>query len=491
MSAYRIGLGGIAIESSTFSPLHSTLEDFTLLRGGQMLSRYPFMPGWRFRDRDDISWLPGLHARAIPGGAVEPGAYAQLKRELLESIQAALPLDGFVLDIHGAMNVLGMDDAEGDLAEAIRALVGPSCVISAAMDLHGNVTARLVELVDIFTAYRLSPHEDVLQTREKACANLLHCLDNRIRPLRAWVRIPVILPGERTSTTVEPGRSVYASLQESDSVPGILDASLWVGYVWADEPRSSACAVVSGTDARAVRREAERIARRYWDARTEFDFVAPAGSADWCIDQALACEGNAILLSDSGDNPTAGGAGDIPTFIERLLARPAFAQAQLTAIYASVPDPMAAAACQAAGLGGEVRVTLGGKLDPIHGAPLTLQGSVAALYAGDPVGGDIAVLRAGGVHVIITSRRKPYHIIADFANLGLDIAAHKLTVVKIGYLEPELRQAARHAFLALTDGSVNQDIPSLTYQRVQRPIFPLDREFSPDLTARLFEPLPG
>src|SRR6476659_8779237 len=324
MSAYRIGIGGIAIESSTFSPLHSTLEDFTQLRGDALLSRYPFMPGWNFQNRDDISWLPCLHARAIPGGAVEGATYAQLKRTLLESIQATLPLDGFVLDIHGAMNVLGMDDAEGDLAGAIRALVGPDCLISASMDLHGNVTARLVELVDIFTAYRLSPHEDVLQTREKACANLLHCLDNSIRPLRAWVRIPAILPGERTSTMVEPGRSVYASLQESDSLPGILDASLWVGYVWADEPRSSACALVSGTDAGAVQREAERIAQRYWDARTRFDFVAPAGSADWCIDQALACDGNAILISDSGDNPTAGGAGDIPTFIEWLLARPTF-----------------------------------------------------------------------------------------------------------------------------------------------------------------------
>ncbi|HEU5099420.1 MAG TPA: M81 family metallopeptidase [Roseiflexaceae bacterium] len=489
MSTYRIGIGGIAIESSTFSPLHSTLEDFTLLRGDALLSRYPFMPGWQFGDRDGITWLPCLHARAIPGGAVESSAYAQLKRELLEAIQASLPLDGFVLDIHGAMNVLGMDDAEADLAEAIRALVGPTCVISASMDLHGNVTARLVDLVDIFTAYRLSPHEDVLKTREKACSNLISCLDNSIRPLRAWVRIPVILPGERTSTTVEPGRSVYASLQDSDAVPGVLDASLWVGYVWADEPRSSACALVSGTDAGAIRREAERIARRYWDARTNFDFVAPAGSADWCIDQALACDGNAILISDSGDNPTAGGAGDIPSFIERLLARPALAQAQLTAIYASVPDPAAVAACKAAGLGGGVRVSLGGKLDPIHAAPLALQGRVAALFDGDRVGGDIAVLRAGGVNVIITSRRKPYHLISDFANLGLDIAAHKLTVVKIGYLEPELRRAARQAFLALTDGAVNQDIPSLTYERVQRPIFPLDREFVPDLTAQLFEPL--
>ncbi|MFO7170635.1 MAG: M81 family metallopeptidase [Chloroflexota bacterium] len=483
---YRIGIGGIAIESSTFSPLLSRLEDFTVLRGGEMIARYPFMPNWNFRGRSDILWLPCLHARSLPGGSVERAAYDTLKRELLDRIRAALPLDGFYLDIHGAMNVVGMDDAEADLAAAIRELVGPECLISAGMDLHGNVSARLVELVDMFTAYRLAPHEDVLQTREKACANLVHCLDHGIRPLRAWVRIPVILPGERTSTLVEPGRSVYASLQESDPLPGVLDASLWVGYVWADEPRSAACAVVTGTEADTLRREAERIARRYWDSRDDFKFVAPAGSADWCIEQALAFEGNGVVISDSGDNPTAGGAGDLPYFVGRLLAQPAIASGEVTAIYASIPDPAAVAAAGAAGEGGEVSVAIGGKLDPVHAAPLQVSGSVQKLYQGDPVGGDIAVLRVGGVRIILTSRRKPYHFARDFASLGLDPAAHKITAVKIGYLEPELRQMARHALLALTPGAVNQDIEALLDRRVVRPIYPLDRFDNPDLSARLF-----
>src|SRR4029079_1578476 len=260
------------------------------------------VPGCTCRGRPDVAWLRCLQAKAIPGGPVERQSYDAMKHELLERVRAALPLDGFYLDIHGAMNVLGMDDAEADLAAAIRDLVGPGCLISAGLDLHGNVSGRLVQLVDMFTAYRLAPHDDVLQTREKACATLIHCLDQQIRPLRAWVRIPVILPGERTSTLVEPGKSVYASLQESDAVPGVLDASLWVGYVWADEPRSSASVVVTGTDPAAVRREAEKIARRYWDTRKEFAFVVPAGSADWCVEQAVAFSGNGVVISDSGDN---------------------------------------------------------------------------------------------------------------------------------------------------------------------------------------------
>ncbi|HEU5015821.1 MAG TPA: M81 family metallopeptidase [Roseiflexaceae bacterium] len=487
MQRFRIGIGGIAIESSTFSPLPSTKDDFTILRGAEMLARYPFMPGWNFRDRTDIEWLPCMHARSIPGGPVERHSYDDMKAELLERIQAALPLDGFYLDIHGAMNVLGMDDAEADLATAIRAMVGPDCLISAGMDLHGNVSARLVEQVDMFTAYRLAPHDDAMITRERACAHLVHCLDTGTRPLRAWVRIPVILPGERTSTLVEPGRSVYASLQESDPVPGVLDASLWVGYVWADEPRSSATVVVTGTDANAIQREAEKIARRYWDTRHAFGFVVPAGSADWCIAQAAEHPDTPVVISDSGDNPTAGGVGDVSYFLNRLLAHPIFASSARTAVYASMPDHAAVEACKAAGVGQMVRVALGGKLDAVHGQPLHVEGTVVALRSGDPVGGDIAVLRVGGVQIIITSRRKPYHRVSDFTDLGIDPTAQHLVVVKIGYLEPGLRSFARHALLALTPGAVNQDIPSLPYKRVQRPIFPLDPEFdSPDLSAQLF-----
>src|SRR4051812_29796328 len=141
----RIGIGGIAIESSTFSPLPSTLDDFTILRGEELGTRYPFMPGWAFRGRDDIAWLPCLYARSLPGGPVTAAAYAAMRGELLDRLRAVLPLDGFYLDLHGAMTVLGLDDAEADLATAIRAVVGPAFLISAGMDLHGNVSARLVE----------------------------------------------------------------------------------------------------------------------------------------------------------------------------------------------------------------------------------------------------------------------------------------------------------------------------------------------------------
>ncbi len=176
--------------------------------------------------------------------------------------------------------------------------------------------------------------------------------------------------------------------------------------------------------------------------------------------------------------------------VERLLARPELASGERTAIVAAVPNANAAATAKNAGVGQEVTVTIGGVNDPIHGAPFTLTGVVHAIYEDDRVGGDIVVVRAGGVHVIIPSRRKPYHHIHEFENVDLHPKDHDITVVKIGYLEPELKEVASAAFLALTPGAVNQDIPSLTYERVQRPVYPLDPEMpDPDLPARVFPPI--
>ncbi len=435
---YRIGIGGIAIESSTFSPLLSTTSDFTIQRGDEIIASYPYFADGTFEGRPDIDWFPAFKARAIPGGPVASDTYEAFKTELLDRIEQSLPLDGFFLDIHGAMSAVGMDDAEGDLAAAIRTLVGRSCVISAGMDLHGNVSELLVGAVDVFTAYREAPHIDALESKARAVRLLLRLLDEGIRPYRAWARIPVILPGERTSTFWEPGKTVYGKLTESDDAPGVIDASLWVGYVWADQPRASATTVVTGTDVTNIRAEAEKIAGRYWDARHGFGFDRPSGSADWTIDQALALGRKSVIISDSGDNPTAGGAGDVPHFVERLLANPLVASGERTAIVAAIPCPEAVLAAKAAGVGGEVTVTIGGVLDPVNGSSLDVTGTVHAILEDDPVGGDIVVIRSGGVHVIVPTRRKPYHRIQEFRNVDLDPEDHDITVVKIGYLEPEL-----------------------------------------------------
>jgi microcystin degradation protein MlrC len=205
---HRIGIGGIAIESSTFSPVRTDLDSFVIHRGEEIIDNGPYFENGTFAGRTDVEWFPTLKARSIPNGVVTADTYTTLKSEMLERIEASLPLDGFFFDVHGAMSVEGLDDAEGDLAKSIRDLVGPTCIISAGMDLHGNVTEDLVSLIDCFTAYRQAPHLDAMETKARAVSNLLDLLDRNLRPSRAWIRIPVVLPGERTSTFWEPGKTI-------------------------------------------------------------------------------------------------------------------------------------------------------------------------------------------------------------------------------------------------------------------------------------------
>lgn len=484
----RIGIAGMSTESSTFAPHRTTLDDFRVARGEELADRYPFLTDWRLPEHADVEFVPLLQASALPGGQVLPEVYDTLEAEILDRLRAALadgPFDGFYFDIHGAMAVEGRRDAEARLAQRIRDLVGPGCLISASMDLHGQVSRELAATVDLLTAFRTAPHIDYAETRERAVRNLVRCLTDGIRPVRAWVRVPLLLPGEKTSTRVEPARSIYAMLPEIERQPGILDASLWVGYAWADEPRSAATVLVSGTDREAVAAHAERLARAWWDVRHQFEFCAPTGPADWCVAQAFESDQRPFFISDSGDNPTGGGSNDVAWFLGHLLATPELASGERTAIWASCVAPDAVKACVEAGVDGAVNVQVGGCFG--GGEPVTLTGTVTHIEHSDPVGGDIAVVRSGGVHAVLTSRRKPFHYVADLHRLGLDPAQHDITAVKIGYLQPDLYQAAKGWVLALTPGGVDQDLNRLEYHHVLRPIHPLDSDIAePDLSPVLF-----
>lgn len=471
----RIGIGGMAIESSTFCPHRTTYDDFRVTRGDELLGRYAWT-GDEGGLGDRVEWVPLVHAESLPGGPVERDTYDRIKAELIERLRRDGPLDGLVYDIHGAMSVIGMEDAEGDLTEAVREAIGPDALISAAMDPHGNVSRRFADRLDLITAHRLAPHEDAWETRERAARKLVERLSpGKGRPHVAWVQIPVLLPGERTSTRLEPARSLYGRLAAVEAMDGVVDAGIWVGYAWADEPRCRAAVVVTADDPVLAVEQARSLAREYWEVRRDFGFVGPTGSADECIAEAVASSARPFLISDSGDNPTAGGAGDLAYVLGRLLANKDLAAGRATALHPGITDPAAVAECFAAGLGATVNLRVGGHISASdHGGPYDLTGEVVALRRDDPVGGDLAAVRRGGVTVVLVSRRKPFHTLADFGEL--DPRTYDLVVVKIGYLEPELYEMAADWRLALTPGGVDQDLPRLGHHRVERPLYPFDDE---------------
>lgn len=473
----RIAIGGIHIESSTFSPHLSTADDFEVTRGDRLLSRYAWLTEpWAA----DVEWVPLVHARALPGGAVIAPAYEDWEAEIVDKIKAAGPLDGMLLDFHGAMSVVGRDDAEGDLITAIRGALGPEPLVSAAMDLHGNVSPVLFDGCDLMTCYRTAPHVDVWETRERAAHNLVDALHRAHKPgqkpHKALVHVPILLPGEQTSTREEPAKTLYDRIPSIENRDGIIDAAIWIGFAWADQPRCQGAVVVTGDDQAAVTAAARELGEHFWAARDEFTFVAPTGTMDECLEAALKDDAQRpFFISDSGDNPGAGGADDTTYALWRMIAHPGVLERR--AVFASLVDPAAVASVAGLPIGSPVSVTAGGRIDSRDPGPVVLDGILEAV-ADDPDGGRCVSVRVGGLSVFLTSRRMQYRLLSSYARLGVDVAKADIVTVKIGYLEPELFDAAGDWQMALTPGGVDQHLARLPYAHVVRPVFPLDRDFT-------------
>ncbi|NKM32439.1 M81 family metallopeptidase [Rhizobium laguerreae] len=465
----RIAVGGIHTECSTYNPVLNEEKDFRILRGEALLAA----PYFAFLRDYDAEFRPTIHARAIAGGPVSRATYEAFKGEFLERLKPMLPLDGLYLAMHGAVYVEGMEDAEGDWISAARALVGEDCTVSASYDLHGNVTQRIIDALDIYSTYRTAPHIDVEETMRRSVSMLVKSLKTGERPTLLWAPIPVVLPGERTSTVDEPAKSLYDLLPGIDALDGVWDASLMVGYVWADEPRATAAAIMTGTDRAVLEREAKHLARAYWDAREDFVFGCETGSLEECVERAIASPTAPVVLAESGDNPTGGGVGDRADVLAELIAR-----AATGVVFAGIADKAATEACYAAGIGAELELSVGASLDTKGSKPVVARFTVKFLHeTSDPTDRQ-AVVSTGGIDLVLSAKRRPYHNIADFTRLGLDPHRAKIIVVKSGYLSPELAPIANPNLMALSTGVVDQFVERLPRLRKQHPTYPFDKDFA-------------
>jgi len=474
----KIAIAGLAIESSTFSPAKTEVNAFLAREGKAVFDYYPFLDE-NSPQRVAADWVPTLRGHALPGGIVTRKAYDSLVGKTLDLLSKELPLDGLFFDIHGAMSVEGIDDPEGDFIRKIRTLIGTETLISTSMDLHGNVSRRLAKHTDLITCYRMAPHEDALESKQRAVDNLLdRLLSGKGKPkYKAWIPVPILLPGEKTSTRIEPGKSLYAKIQPLTEKEGVIDAAIWIGYAWADEPRNHAVVMVTGDDKKAVSQGAEGLANRFWEVRNDFEFVAPTADLETSLSYALKSDKKPYIISDMGDNPTAGGAGDVTWTLHELLKNKAFQKSSgPELIYASIPGPEMIEAALKAGINNPVSAKVGAQVDNRYAPPVLLNGIVVAIHHGDVHAETEVVVRVGSINVIVTKKRKPYHREKDFTQLGLNPRQTDILVVKIGYLVPELYNMRGDWIMALTPGGVDQDLERLNYKRIKRPMFPLDQD---------------
>ena len=484
----RIAITGLAIESSTFSPAKTTEEAFHAYYGEDVFQYFPFLKSPDSTLRNQATYFPAVKGHAIPGGIVTREAYESLMIKTLNRLKENLPYDGLFFDIHGAMSVEGLDDPEADMLKRIRNVVGYNCVVSTCMDLHGNVSEALAKETDLMTCYRLAPHEDAFESKKRALVNLIERLKNgKGKPVyKAWVPIPILLPGEKTSTRIEPGKSLYAKVAPIAKKEGVIDAGIWVGYAWADEPRNHAVVMVTGDEKSEVKSSVEKLAKRFWDVRHEFEFVAPTLAFDDALQKAINSDKKPFMLSDMGDNPTAGGAGDVTWTLKELLNNKAFKNDKgKHLIYASIPGPKLIEEALKVGVGGKVKAYVGAEVDNRYAPPILLEGVVTAIRKGDKNAEVEVVIKTGSISVIVTKKRKPYHYEKDFTQLDLNPREADIVVVKIGYLVPELYNMRGDWVMALTPGGVDQDLERLPYKHIKRPMFPLDNNMKqPDLSVR-------
>ena len=491
----RIGVAGIQIENSVFMPNRQEMV-------GRPLSLPNYLSADSLMGRQ-AQWFPALMGGGSGRGPITRESFLAFVENTVEKVRENMPYDAFWFYNHGACSVEGFEDPEGYFMERIRAVIGNDALVTTTMDLHGNVSWRVAVYSDIITTFRMAPHDDSRISHRRGVVNLLDRLSSgKGRPAyKAWVAVPVLLSGEWTSTRVEPAKSLYAMVPEVEAMPGVLDAGIWIGYVWGDERRNQGIVMVVGDDKEQVGAGAKKLAQKFWDVRREFSLEAPGYDLEECLDLALASKKKPFFISDMGDNPGGGGSGEVTWTLARVLRRPEFQSGKgKTLLYCSIPGDELVEKARAAGVGAEVEGYVGAMTDNSYEPPVLLSGTVVyaspapsaeALAAQDrqaaapgraTMGGrnrGIAIIKTGSIYVVVgTSSPTP-----PLEGTGIDPKKMDIVMVKQGYLVPQWYDMKADWVMAQTRGGVDQDFKSLPYKGIIRPIFPLDTDFEPELNV--------
>jgi microcystin degradation protein MlrC len=476
-SQWRILTGGIRHESNTFCSLYTEEKDFEIERGQDALKGKEWA---EVLDSFNVEIIPTIHAGAQPFGVVKRVVYEKFRDEILEGARQAGEIDGVFLDMHGALHVEGYHDAQLDLIMRLREITG-DVMIAASFDLHGNISSEFAQQLNILTAYRTAPHVDGAETRVRAVRLLMDALENEYHPSVVHLNIPILIPGEKGITAVEPLKSLYGQIETISKKQGIMDASIFCGMPWTDVPRAGMSVQVIAQEDEYIpsaQKELFHLASKIWTNRHNLKFDVPAMGIDAAIDTALKRKESTVFITDSGDNITAGAAGDMTYVLERLLAHEV-----KDAVFAGIVAPEAVIVCKNAGVGHQVELSLGGTLDTVFGEPFDVKGTVELISAPSDQDPDThnAIINVQHVKVVLLSQRRSFTSPADFEALEIDPLSHKIVVTKLGYLFAGLREIAPYTIMALTPGFANQVIEDLEYYNLNRPIFPLDPEMTWDI----------
>ena len=491
----RIASGGIQHETNTFSTIPTTLSDFVRdsqcgpqLAGGETIrQRYRgtgcihggYIAG---AEAAGVELLPLLSARAQPAGIVQQEAFDTMLDWFLQRLSDQLPVDGLLLDLHGAMVTSEHEDAEGAFIEGVRGLVGPKMPVIVTLDLHANITSKMVELADVIIGFDTYPHVDMPDRGREAMELLIRWIRGEISPVQAYRQLPLVTMPPMQCTLREPMKSLMQGLHQMEMEPGILTSTVSMGFPFADiRDVGVSVLVTSDQDSDLAERKADELADRLWDLR---DDLQPTLTT---IDEVMHFvdghpEAGLTVLADGSDNPGGGAPCDGTVALQALVDR-RFSGAAVGVLH----DPETAQQAHRAGVGNTISVRLGGKTDDRHGAPVEGEAYVKALCDGSFIHrgpmlhrvtdnlGPTATLVMHDVEVVVSSRRRQCLDVEMFRIAGIEPSHRRLLVVKSAvHFRADFGPLAAHIFDADTPGIHRPDFAKFNYLQLRRPIYPLD-----------------
>ena len=482
----RIATGCIGHETNTFSPIETGIDNFTqgtYCLGEQVIAEFSgtstITGGFLERAAAvGIEAVPLLWTFATPSGTVEQAAYEQLKADFLARLRAAGPLDGVFLDLHGAMVTQLHEDAEGDLLRAVREEVGALPVV-VTLDLHANITAAMAEYADVIIGFDTYPHVDCYERGLEGAQVIADIVAGKIRPTMAYRQLPLLTSPPPQCSMRPPMSEAIARLHALEARPGVITATLSMGFPFADI-RDAGCSVMVTTDGDQdlADRLADEFAQYMWDNREVFR--AELVSVDEAIALARATEGGPVVLAEGSDNPGGGGPCD-GTFILRALIEADFQGA----VVAVIADAESVARAVAADVGCEVELEVGGKSIALHGEPVELRARVQAITDGNfinkgPMGrgksaqmGRTAVVKVGGVEIILTELRIQPYDAEVLRSVGIEPVNRKLIALKSAvHFRADYTPIAQAIFEVDTPGVHSPNLDSYDYKKL-RAVYPL------------------
>lgn len=482
----RIFTASLATETNTFSPLPTDRRSFeaAFYAGpGQhpdtpTLCSSPVLILRRLGKREGFEVVEGTSCWAEPAGLIQRQAYEGLRDEILGQLQAALPVDGVVLGLHGAMVAQGYDDPEGDLLARIRALIGPDVVLAAEFDPHSHLTRKRVAALDVMAAFLEFPHTDFYERGEHLVELALAAVRGRIKPAISTFdcRMIGIYPTSR-----EPMRSFVDRIAALQGRDGVLSVSLIHGFMAGDVPEMGTQVVVVTDGARAAGdRLAEAVGRELYALRGTT--AMPMLDTEAGLTRALAVRrirpDRPVVVADVWDNPGGGVPGD-GTFVLRALMGRGIDDVAVATIW----DPVAVSFCHAAGEGAVIALRFGGKSGPDGGEPIDARVEVLTTReegwqrfgASRVTLGRCAVIRLAGTRVdviLITSRTQTYDP-SIYANLGIRYADKAVLLVKsTNHFYAAFAPVAAEIIYVAAPTSYPTDPAVTDYRKLDRPIWP-------------------